>query len=104
MDQEKCDFDYRIYMNNILDHNGYRFFQSGFDPDEKGTILSVNHDMWGTYITYAGYLLLYFGLLAIIFARHKRFDDLRKQLEKLKKKKAKLLTGLLILFLSLIHI
>ena len=98
LDEEMGDFDYRIYMNNILDHNGYRFFQSGFDPDEKGTILSVNHDMWGTYITYAGYLLLYFGLLAIIFARHTRFDDLRKQLEKLKKKKAKLLTGLLLLF------
>jgi hypothetical protein len=31
-------------MNNVLDHDGYRFFQSGFDPDEKGTILSVNHD------------------------------------------------------------
>jgi hypothetical protein len=33
-------------MNNVLDHDGYRFFQSGFDPDEKGTILSVNHDFW----------------------------------------------------------
>ncbi|SHH68566.1 cytochrome c biogenesis protein CcsA [Winogradskyella jejuensis] len=96
-DGDKEDFDYRIYMNHVLDHKGFRFFQSGYDPDEKGTILSVNHDMWGTYITYAGYLLLYFGLLAIMFAKHTRFDDLRKQLEKLKKKKAKLLT---VLFLS----
>ena len=66
-------------MNNILDHRGYRFFQASFDPDEKGTILSVNHDRWGTYLTYAGYLLLYFGLLAIMFARHTRFDELRKR-------------------------
>jgi len=89
-DPDKGDFDYHIYMNNVLDHKGYRFFQASFDPDEKGTILSVNHDKWGTIITYIGYMLLYFGLLAIMFARHTRFDELRKQLEKLKKKKAKL--------------
>jgi cytochrome c biogenesis protein ResB len=28
-------FDARIYMNNILDYEGYRFFQSSFDPDER---------------------------------------------------------------------
>ena len=44
-------FDYRIYMNNILNYQGYRFFQASFDPDEKGTILSVNHDFWGTLLT-----------------------------------------------------
>ncbi|WP_299117311.1 cytochrome c biogenesis protein CcsA [uncultured Winogradskyella sp.] len=98
LDKQSEDFDYHIYMNNILDHRGYRFFQSGFDPDEKGTILSVNHDMWGTYITYAGYFMLYFGLMAILFARHTRFDDLRKQLEKIKKKKAEILTAFLLMF------
>jgi hypothetical protein len=39
-------------MNNVLICDGYRF-QSGFDPDEKGTILSVNHDFLGTALTYA---------------------------------------------------
>jgi hypothetical protein len=39
-------------MNHILDHKEYRFFQSSFDPDEMGTVLSVNHDEWGTNITY----------------------------------------------------
>jgi cytochrome c-type biogenesis protein CcsB len=97
LDQEAGDFDYHIYMNNVLDHKGYRFFQASFDPDEKGTILSVNHDRWGTILTYIGYMLLYFGLLAIMFARHTRFDELRKQLEKLKKKKAKLATAMLII-------
>ncbi len=89
-DKKDGDFDYRIYMNHILDHRGYRFFQSSFDPDEKGTILSVNHDFWGTWITYVGYFLLYFGLMAILFSRYTRFNDLRKQLEKLKKIKSKL--------------
>ena len=94
-DDKKGDFDFRIYMNNILNHRGYRFFQSSFDNDEKGTVLSVNHDFWGTNLTYLGYFLLYFGLLAILFAKHTRFDSLRKQLRKIKVKKAELLSILL---------
>jgi cytochrome c-type biogenesis protein CcsB len=97
LDKENGDFDYHIYMNNILDHKGYRFFQASFDPDEKGTILSVNHDMWGTYITYAGYMLLYFGLMAILFAKNTRFDEIRKRLGKLKAKKAKMMTMIALL-------
>jgi cytochrome c-type biogenesis protein CcsB len=84
-------------MNNILNHQGYRFFQASFDQDEKGTVLSVNHDQWGTIITYAGYFLLYFGLLAILFAKKTRFNDLRKFLKKVKKKKAKLVTMIVLL-------
>jgi cytochrome c-type biogenesis protein CcsB len=99
-DKESGDFDYRIYMNNILDHKGYRFFQSSFRNEETETILSVNHDLWGTYLTYAGYFLLYFGLLAILFAKHTRFDDIRKRLNKIKEKKAKLMT-MIVLLLSL---
>lgn len=99
IDKEQGDFDYHIYMNNILDHRGYRFFQASFDPDEKGTVLSVNKDRWGTYITYAGYILLYLGLMAILFAKHTRFDQIRSQLSKIKKKKAKLMT-MVALFLS----
>jgi len=98
IDEQEGSFDYRIYMNNILDHRGYRFFQASFDPDEKGTILSVNHDTLGTGLTYLGYFLLYFGLLAIIFAKHTRFDDLRKQLLKIKNKKAKLLAIFFVAF------
>ena len=52
-------FDYDIYMNHILNHKGYRFFQASFDPDEKGTVLSVNHDFWGTWITYIGLSLIH---------------------------------------------
>ncbi len=35
---------FRIFMNNILKYKGYRFFQSSFDEDEQGTLLSVNYD------------------------------------------------------------
>lgn len=89
LDDER-PYDYDIFMNNILDHKGYRFFQSGFDPDEKGTILSVNHDQWGTRITYLGYFLLYAGLMGIMFFGKTRFKDLAESLDKLKSKKAKM--------------
>ncbi len=84
-------FDYDIFMNNILDHKGYRFFQSGFDTiDEKGTTLSVNHDQWGTWITYLGYFLLYIGLMGIMFFGKTRFKDLQASLSKLKAKRSAL--------------
>ncbi|WOD43713.1 cytochrome c biogenesis protein CcsA [Hwangdonia lutea] len=98
IDEQQDDFDYKIYMNHILDHRGYRFFQSSFDPDEKGTILSVNHDYWGTMLTYIGYFMLYFGMMAILFVKGSRFGDLERQLNKIKAKKAKLLPIILLLF------
>ncbi len=89
-------YDYDIFMNNILDQGGYRFFQASFHPDEKGTVLSVNHDQWGTWITYIGYFLLYAGLMGIMFFGKTRFKDLGKSLEKLKSKKTALTTILMI--------
>ncbi|WP_348797405.1 cytochrome c biogenesis protein [Flavobacterium adhaerens] len=91
-------FDARIYMNHVLDHEGYRFFQASFDPDEKGTVLSVNHDYWGTNITYLGYLLLYISMIAVLFVKDSRFAELKRKLNAIKKKKAKLLTVLVLLF------
>ncbi|SDH30536.1 cytochrome c biogenesis protein CcsA [Winogradskyella thalassocola] len=97
LDKETGDFDYRVYMNHVLDHKGFRFFQASFHPDEKGTVLSVNHDLWGTYITYTGYILLYLSMMAILFVKNTRFDDIRKRLAKLKDKKAKMMTMILLL-------
>ena len=87
-----------VFMNNILDYDGYRFFQAGFDPDEKGTNLSVNHDSWGTWTTYIGYFLLYIGLMAILFDKNTRFADVKRKLENVKLKKSKLLTIGFLLF------
>ena len=91
-------FDARIYMNHVLDYEGYRFFQSSFDPDEKGTVLSVNHDYWGTTITYLGYFMLFFAMMAIMFTKHSRFADVKRKLEVVKNKKAKMLSVLILLF------
>lgn len=98
-DRKDAPFDYDIYMNHILDYDGYRLFQSSFDPDEKGTVLSVNHDFWGTWVTYIGYGILYLGMLAILFDRNTRFGKIRKRLKKLQNSKAKILS-LFLLFIA----
>jgi cytochrome c-type biogenesis protein CcsB len=56
---------FMIFMNNILKYKGYRFYQSSFDKDEKGTVLSINHDNAGMLVSYTGYSLLF---LFIIFS------------------------------------
>ena len=91
--------DAHIYMNHILDYKGFRFFQASFSPDEKGTVLSVNHDFWGTLITYIGYFLLFFAMMAILFVKNTRFADLKRKLDNVKKKKATLIS-ILIFFIS----
>ena len=75
--------DYRIFMNNVLNYRGYRFFQSSYDKDEKGTILSVNHDWWGTLITYIGYAFLALGFILVFFAKKTRYRILSDKLKKL---------------------
>jgi cytochrome c-type biogenesis protein CcsB len=97
--EKKNNFDARIFMNNVLDYRGYRFFQASYDPDEKGTTLSVNKDAWGSGITYFGYFLLYFGLMAILFSKASRFGQLKQKLDKLNAKKASLVMLLLPLFM-----
>ncbi len=67
---------FRIYMNHVLDHRGYRFFQSSYDQDEKGTVLSVNNDP-GTLPTYIGYLMLTIGIFGSLFMKG-RFARLMK--------------------------
>ena len=88
------DVPYEIYMNNVLDHRSYRCFQSSYDKDEKGTILSVNHDP-GTLPTYLGYLLLALGLLWNLFDKNGRFQKLLKGARKLQNTSAALLVMVL---------
>ena len=88
----KETFDYKIFMNHILDHRGYKFFQASYDLSDgkEETHLSVNHDFLGTFVTYLGYSLLYIGMICILFAKNTRFDVLKKSLTKIKKKKLSL--------------
>lgn len=71
----------RVFMNNVLDVKGYRFFQASYDPDEKGTVLSVSRDVAGRTVTYVGYALLLLGLLGSIFGSGSRFRELARRLK-----------------------
>jgi len=68
-----------IYMNHILKYRGYRFYQSSYDADEKGTLLSLNHDGLGTTITYMGYILLALGIVLGLLNKNSRFRSLIKK-------------------------
>ncbi len=103
VDNEKMlTMDYRIYMNNVLNYRGYRFFQSSYDQDELGTVLSVAHDYWGTFFTYVGYFLMSLGMLLTIASSQSRFALLGRVLKKTAKgvNKTKVVTTLLALMIA----
>jgi cytochrome c-type biogenesis protein CcsB len=72
------EFRYDIYMNHILKYRGYRFYQSSYDNDEHGTVLSVNHDPAGMLTTYAGYTLLFLFIILSVLNRRSFFRSVSK--------------------------
>lgn len=66
---------FMIFMNNILKYKGYRFYQSSYDNDEKGTLLSVNHDVAGMMVTYAGYFLLFLFIIISMINKKSVFHN-----------------------------
>ncbi len=68
---------YEIYMNHTLTYGGYKFFQSSYDQDEKGTVLSVNHDP-GKWPTYIGYIMLAVGFFLNLISPYSRFGKLAR--------------------------
>ena len=92
--EQHIEQPFRIFMNHVLDHRNYRFFQSSYDRDEKGTVLSVNHDP-GTLPTYIGYFLLALGLYGALFVKGGRFRQLGKLAKRASEEREKLAAGLL---------
>jgi cytochrome c-type biogenesis protein CcsB len=99
-EEQGVHMPYRIYMNNILEHRGYRFFQSSYDRDEKGTVLSVNNDP-GTLPSYIGYFLLGLGMFWSLFSRENRFAKLSKKALKASQSKS---LALLFVFASIFSV
>lgn len=97
-DNKTGDYNYHIYMNHVLDHGGYRFFQSSYDKDEQGSILSVNKDP-GKWPTYFGYALLGLGFFFNILNPHSRFSKLAKSITEQNSKKEILKSLALIIFI-----
>ena len=52
-----------VSMNNIYSHRSYRFYQSSYDEDGKGSVLAINADPFGIPVTYTGYALLFLSLI-----------------------------------------
>ncbi len=63
---EEGESKVQISMNRPLTYEGSRYYQSSYDPDLGGTILTVNHDPYGTNITYTGYALLAISVILIL--------------------------------------
>lgn len=82
-----------ISMNKIHKFHGYRFYQSSFDKDKRGTLLSINYDPWGTAVTYFGYVLLAVSMILTLFSR--RFE-LKKLVTSLSIKRGALIFALLL--------
>lgn len=70
----------QISMNHIGEYQGYRFYQTAYDPDMEGTILTVAYDPWGIGITYVGYALLFVSMLLLLVLPHEGFRQALKKL------------------------
>lgn len=68
----------KVSMNNIFEHQHYRFYQSGYDRDGKGTILAISYDPYGIALTYTGYACLLLSMIIFFFQKNSRFRALLK--------------------------
>ena len=59
--------DGEVSMNNIFTYKSYRLYQSSYDEDMDGSVLSINSDPYGIPVTYTGYGLLFLSLVWMLF-------------------------------------
>lgn len=52
-----------VSMNNIFSYKSVRLYQMSYDPDMRGSVLSVNRDPWGIPVTYCGYAMLFIAVV-----------------------------------------
>ncbi len=65
--------DFLVEMNSPLVYKGWKFFQSSYDSDEAGTVLSAAYDGVGTAVSYIGYVMLLVGFLFLLIGNKSRF-------------------------------
>ena len=68
----------KVSMNHICTHHHYRFYQSGYDRDGKGTVLAISYDPYGISLTYTGYVCLLLSMIGFFIQRRSRFHALLK--------------------------
>jgi ABC-type transport system involved in cytochrome c biogenesis permease subunit len=96
-------FNQDISMNHILSYDNYRFYQMSYDIDDNSSTLAVNYDPYGIPVSYAGYYLLFFSSIWILFDRRCGFQ---MKLSKLSAKQRKyfLLSLLLVAFIAIVSV
>lgn len=92
--KKKC-----VFMNYVIDYDGYCFFQFSFDEDEYGMQLSVNYDFWGINVIYFGYLLMVFGMILLFFFKIGCFREL---LGRVNNKMVLLVVGFFMFFIGVL--
>lgn len=65
-----------VSMNNIYKYKGFRFYQSGYDRDGKGSTLSITHDPYGIALTYTGYICMLVSMVGFFFQKGSRLRAL----------------------------
>ncbi|MEI3460763.1 MAG: cytochrome c biogenesis protein CcsA [Bacteroides eggerthii] len=75
-DTDSASCSRSVSMNRILSEQGFRFYQSSFDEDKRGSWLTVNYDPWGIGATYAGYVLLGISMIGLLFSHGGEFRRL----------------------------
>lgn len=65
-----------VAMNRIGQWEGHRFYQSSYDDDLEGTVLTVTYDPYGILLTYVGYGLLLLAMFWLLVDKHGRFRTL----------------------------
>lgn len=75
-DTDSASCSRSVSMNRILSEQGFRFYQSSFDEDKRGSWLTVNYDPWGIGATYAGYVLLGISMIGLLFSHRGEFRRL----------------------------
>lgn len=74
--------DVRISMNEPLQFQGFTFYQSSFEKNEKGqptaSILSVNHDP-GRWIKYVGSMMMVLGSIILFYFKRVKWFSGRRQ-------------------------
>jgi len=66
----------QVAMNRICNYRHYRFYQSRYDSDGRGTTLSVAHDPYGIFLSYTGYALLLLSMILFFFQKGSQFRQL----------------------------
>lgn len=67
-----------VSMNNVFTYKQCRFYQSGYDSDGAGTVLSVYYDPYGIAVTYIGYAMLLLSMITFFFQKRSGFRALLK--------------------------